>query len=144
MDVLNGSTLLDALKRCDEYPYIDVCIALSNMWDTQELIDGLHNEIRAHRLNDWKIDRGMTRGKAVFQSARNSHIYILNAQNPELLRGYRLHWVLFENGIGEDAFEALSCMECLTAPWERVSDSAELDDFLCSFKIVPNMNLVRK
>ena len=144
MDMLSGDTLLDALKRCDEYADIEVCIALKNLWDTQELIDGFYNEIRGNRLGDWVIDRGTTRGRAVLQSVRGSHIHILNIQSSELFRGKRFHWVLFENGIKGDAIEALSYMECLTAPWEQMPDSAELDDFLGGFKIVPNSCLVSK
>lgn len=144
MDMLNGDTLLEALKRCDEYADIEICIVLKNLWDTQELIDGFYNEIKGNRLGNWMIDRGITRGKATLKSARGSHIHILNIQSPELFRGKRFHLVLFEDGIADDAIEALSYTECLTTPWEQMSDSAELDDFLNGFKIIPNSCLVSK
>lgn len=144
MDMLNGDTLLEAMKRCDEYADIEVCIALKSLCSTQELTDAFYNEIKGNRLGAWMINCGITRGKAALQSIRGSHIHILNIQSSELFRGKRFHWVLFEDGISADALEALSYMECLTAPWEQTPESVELDSFLDSFKIVPNMNLVRK
>ena len=138
MDMLSIDTLLDALIRCDKYTDVEVCIALKNLWNTQELTDSLYNEIRGNRLGNWKINRGITRGKATLKSACGSHIHILNIQSPELFRGKHFHWVLFENGITDDAFEALSYTECLNAPWEQMPDSAELDNFLNGFKIIPN------
>lgn len=142
MDMLTGDTLLEAMKRCDEYADIEICIALKNLWSAQELADAFYNEIKGNRLGVWMIDRGITRGKAILQSGRGSHIHMLNIQSSELFRGKRFHWVLFEDGISANALEELSYMECLTAPWEQAPESVELDSFLDSFKIVPNMNLV--
>lgn len=143
MDMLNSSTLLDAFRRCDEYANIEICIVTKSLWNAHELIDGLYDEIRANRLDGWVIGRFMIGGGGMLKSVRNSHIRIISIQDTEQIRSHRFHWILFENGIAEDAFNALSSVECLSPPWERISDSTELDDFLRSFRILPNTDLVR-
>lgn len=136
MDMFTGETLLEAMKRCDQYPDLEICIALKNLWDAQELTDAFNTEIRGKRLGEWRINRGFYRGKATIQSVLGSNIHMMNIQNPEFFRGQRFHWVLFAKDISEKDLEALAYMECLTPPWENAPESEALDDFLCSFKIV--------
>lgn len=52
------------------------------------------------------------------------------------LHNRSFHWVLYEEGVNEDALPIIASVERLLLPYEELKDSEELDDFLNSFKIV--------
>lgn len=136
MDVLSGNTFCQALDLCDKFSNANIGIIMKGLRSVDEFADALYSEIQSGRMSGWKINKGIHNGYAVLKSSTDSFIHLLSVHDPERLHGRSFHWVLFEEGINEDALPIITSIERLLLPDEELKDSEELDDFLNSFKIV--------
>lgn len=136
MDVLRGNTFCQALELCDKFANANVGIIMKNSRSVDEFAEAIFSEICSGRMSGWKINKGIHNGYAVLKSSTDSFIHLLSAHDPERLHGRSFHWVLYEEGISEDALSIIVSIERLMLPDEGFKDSEELDDFLNSFKIV--------
>lgn len=136
MDVLSGNTFCQALDLCDKFSNANIGIIMKGLRSVDEFADALYSEIQSGRMSGWKINKGIHNGYAVLKSSTDSFIHLLSVHDPERLHGRSFHWVLFEEGINEDALPIIASVERLLLPDEEFNDSEELDDFLNSFKII--------
>lgn len=136
MDVLSGNTFCQALDLCDKFSNANIGIIMKGLRSVDEFADALYSEIQSGRMSGWKINKGIHNGYAVLKSSTDSFIHLLSVHDPERLHGRSFHWVLFEEGINEDALPIIASVERLLLPDEKLNDSEELDNFLNSFKII--------
>lgn len=136
MDVLSGNTFCQALELCSSFSDANVGIIMKNSRSVDEFAEAIYSEIQSGRMDGWQINKGIHNGYAVLKSSLDSFIHLLSVHDPERLHGRSFHWVLYEEGINEDALPIITSIERLLLPDEELKDSEELDDFLNSFKIV--------
>lgn len=140
MDILNGNTLCQALELCKSLSDVNIGIIMKNSLSVDKFAEAIFPEICSGRISGWKINKGIHNGYAVLKSNTDSFIHLLSVQNPERLRGRLFNWVLYEEGVNEDALPIIASVERLflhdeELKDEELKDSEELDDFLNSFKI---------
>lgn len=136
MDILNGNTFCQALELCDSFSDVNIGIIMKNSRSVDEFAEAIFPEICSGRMSGWKINKGIRYGYAVLKSNTDSFIHLLSVYDPERLYNCSFHWVLYEEGVNEDALPIIASVERLLLPDEELKDSEELDDFLNSFKIV--------
>ena len=139
MDELSGSTLLDALRTCDEHGGARIGIACARSASAKLLIESLWNEIVNGRMPGWEIGRELDGVNATLRKkvkSEYSTIEIFTPFLPQNIRGRSFHQVLYEKFLNPSFLDELCWCERLSFGLEENLESEVLDEFLNSFKIV--------
>lgn len=139
MEVLSGKTLADALNFCDQNPGAEVGIACSTCEAARCLIDSIWEEVSNGRMPGWEMGRALTGvSKATLRrylKPEPSYIEVFVPNIHGETAGRSFHRVLYDANMSDHVIQELALTERLILPGEEET-SAELDEFLNSFKIV--------
>lgn len=143
MKKLNGQTLYEALRTCEERPGYQVGIACCGEWSVREFIQAIEAEFRYGSLDGWRCAQDFDilryqHALTLRYYKNGSTIRVFSAYENKIYRSQSFHQILVEDGIADIVSNALKeCEQWYTdSNVDDTEKNEELDEFLSEFKII--------